>query len=132
MQRHSNTVIEEPSGLLSDAESAMNLVRTDSVFAVHNEPHRHQPFVQTDGRVLHDRAGFRGELTCIMLCAALPTVVLLSEDRLVATATWADDTFRPAAANQVLTAVCRFGEVDNRFLKSAWFRCHELRIAIQE
>jgi hypothetical protein len=53
-QREPNAMIEEPSGLLSDANGPVNLIAADSIFAVHNLPHGRQPLVQADRRILHD------------------------------------------------------------------------------
>ena len=41
-------VIHEPCGLLSDAEITRSLARTDAVLAVHNEPQRSKPLVQSE------------------------------------------------------------------------------------
>lgn len=96
MERKPDAVIEEPRTLLCDPERAVNLVAADTILAVHDQPHGHHPLVETDRRVFHDRASLRGELTRIMLRAALPTVVLREKDDLVTSATWARYAFRPA------------------------------------
>jgi hypothetical protein len=117
MKSETDTMVEKPSRLLSDPKCAMNLITADSVLAANNEPHRHQPFVQSDRRVLHDCAGLTGELAHVMLCAALPAVVLRKEHNLLASATRAGDAIGPASRYEVRTAVVRIGKIEDRFLK---------------
>jgi hypothetical protein len=45
-------VNHEPCRLLSDPESAVNLIGTDAAFAVHNEPNSGQPLIKPDGGIL--------------------------------------------------------------------------------
>src|ERR1035437_4590525 len=61
-----------------------------------------------------------------MLLPAVPAVVLLQEQNVMASATRANDTVRPTARYQVLTAVDRIGEVDDCLLKCVRFGCHDL------
>ena len=56
MQSESNPVNHEPCRLLSDPESAVNLIRTDAAFAVHNEPNSGQPLIKNDGGILKNGA----------------------------------------------------------------------------
>jgi hypothetical protein len=55
-------------------------VAADSVFAVHDLPHRHQPLVQADGGILHHGPDFDGELRSRMVLAAFPTPLVHQED----------------------------------------------------
>jgi len=52
-----------------------------------------------------------------MLAAALPAVVLLLEQNILAAATWTHDAVWPAMRYKVLAAVVEIREVENRFLK---------------
>lgn len=52
----------EPSGLLSDAETAPDFIAADAVLAVGQHPHRREPFVESNGRVFKDRTHFNREL----------------------------------------------------------------------
>ena len=113
-------MIQEPSGLLRDAEIAVNLVAADSVLAIHDHPDRGHPLVQTDGRVLHHGSGLERELRSVVLLAAVPAVVLLKEENVLTTAAWACDAISPAPSDKVLTAVDRITEVQNSFLERLW------------
>src|SRR5712692_8724532 len=46
----------KPRTLLSDAQCTVNLPRTDAVFAIRNHPHRAEPLIQRDRRILKDGA----------------------------------------------------------------------------
>ena len=58
---------------------AGNLVGTDSVFAVRQQPNGGEPLVSGDGRILHDGASLRGELTPWVYALALPLALILEE-----------------------------------------------------
>src|SRR5205807_5671602 len=117
-------VIHEPSGFLSDADSAGYFVGTNSVLAVDHLPHCGQPLVQTKRAILEDGSGLCGELTGIVARAALPAVVLLKERDVLGTAARAFDAVWPAARYDVLTAVFRIGKVYDGFLKCAEYGFH--------
>jgi hypothetical protein len=68
--RVANAVHHEPCRLLGDFESLPNLVARDSVLAVRHHPHGAEPFVETDSRILKDRADLDRELLLAVL--ALP------------------------------------------------------------
>lgn len=59
VQRHANAVIQEPCRFLSDTDVLGYLAGTNSVLAIDNEPQRHKPFVDADGRVFHQGAGLQ-------------------------------------------------------------------------
>ena len=103
------------------ADGAVNFVGTDAVLAVHNLPHGHQPLVQTDRGIFHDGSGLQRELGGVVLLAAVPAVVLLQEQDVLAAAARAGDAIRPAARYQILAAVGGIGEVDDGFLKCLGF-----------
>ena len=124
-----NAVIHEPRGLLGNSDGAVNLVGTDSIFAVHNLPHGHEPFVQAERRVFKDGPGLCGELAVFVARAALPAIVLLKERNALGAATRAFNAIRPAPRYNVFAAVDRIGEVDDGFLKSVEYRLHETIVA---
>ena len=99
----------------------MNLVGTDTVFAIHNHPHRHEPFVQAQRGILKDRARLGCELAEIVLAATLPAVILRLEENLLAAASRAGHTIRPTVRNKVLAAVGRIGEIEDGVLKCGRF-----------
>src|ERR1700677_3408279 len=107
----------------------MNLVTADAVFAVHDKPHRHEPFIESDGRFFHNGSSLRCELASVMGYAALPAIVLWQEHDLVTSAAWADDAIGPATRYQVVSAVVLAGEVNHCFLKGFRFLFHTSRIA---
>ena len=120
-QSKPDAVIEEPSGLLGDADGAMNFVGTDAVFAVHNLPHRREPLVQAERGVFHDGSGLQRELRGAVLLPAVPAVVLLQKQHVLTAAARTGNAVRPSARYEVLPAVDRIGEVDYGFLKAFGF-----------
>src|SRR5579862_2303628 len=100
----------------------MNLPTANAVLAVDDHPHCGKPLVQPDSGVLEDRASLERELPGGVLLAALPTVVLFEEQHILAAAARTHDAFRPASGDEVLAAVFRLGEVENRLLQA--FRFH--------
>src|ERR1039458_378365 len=105
-----DAVIHEPRRFLRDADGAMDFVGTHAVLAVHYLPHRHEPLVQAERRILKDGAGLCGELASIVARAALPAVVLLKERHVGASASRALNALRPAARYNVFEigrASCR-------------------------
>src|ERR1017187_9413438 len=59
----------EPCRLLSDANIAGQLIGADAVLAVRQEPHRREPFLERDGRILENGIQLDG-----ILPTALPTL----------------------------------------------------------
>src|SRR5271168_3691943 len=51
LEGETDAVQHEPRGLLSDLQIAGNLVAADAVLAVHYQPDRHEPLVESDGRL---------------------------------------------------------------------------------
>ena len=94
----------------------MNLPRANTVLAVDRHPHRSQPFVETDWRVLEDRSSLQRELRSGVLLAAVPAIVLLQEQHVLATAARADNAIRPATGHKIFAAVLRIGEVEDGLL----------------
>ena len=112
----------EPCGLLSDAKCPCDFATADTVFAVEDEPHCREPFVQAERRLLEDGSNLDRELPLRMPHAALPAQLILQESELGATAGWAGgDTVRENTRNEIVQAVFRVGKVNDRFFKSPWF-----------
>lgn len=128
LHRQPDALKHEPSGLLSDSKSAMDLVRTDSVFAVGNHPHGGKPLVQTNGGILENSPNLDRELSLRMPSLALPETAGGDEGHFVGTASRADrSAVFPASYRQILQAIVSVREVKNRFLEGGWFgsACHE-------
>ena len=112
-------MVHKLSRLLSDADSTVDFVGANPVLAVHDLPHDHEPFIETQGGVFEDRSRLRGELTKAMLRATLPAIVPGLEQHLGSAATRASDAIGPAVGHQILAAVVRTGKVEDCFLKCA-------------
>jgi len=57
-----NAVQHEPCSLLGYLKCACDLVRTNSVLTVCQQPHCSKPLIETDGRILEDSSDFDAEL----------------------------------------------------------------------
>jgi hypothetical protein len=57
-----------------------------------------------------------------MFLAAVPAVIVLQEQDVIAATTRADNAIGPATGHKVFAAVYRIGEVEDRFLQA--FRFH--------
>ena len=116
----------EPCTLLSDADGPRNLPRTHAVFAIHEQPHCGEPLIQTQRRVLKDRARLQRELTAWMMASALPAIMLLGELNVLAAAVWAFDSIRPASRYKIFAAVLWIGEILDGLLES--LRVHVIKV----
>ena len=121
-------MIQEPCGLLRDSQTTVNFVTADAILAVHNHPHRHEPLIKADGGIFHDRSRLQSELRGVMLRSAVPAVILLQKQNVLAAATRAGEAFGPAPRYQIFTAVNRIGEVEDGGLKGLRFGYHALTI----
>jgi len=74
LHRQSDTVKHEPSGLLRHAKGAANLVRTDAVLRVHDEPDSREPLAQGKRTVVKDRAHLHRKLFFARLAVAHHTL----------------------------------------------------------
>lgn len=115
-QRHSDSVIHEPCRLLGDLQAAGNLPRANAILGVHDQPHCGKPFVETQRGILEDRPCLQRELRGRVLLAAVPAIVLLQEQHVLAATARANDAIRPATGHKILAAVLRIGEVENGLL----------------
>ncbi len=62
MQSGADAMAHEPSGLLSDAKSPVDLVAGNAVLGVHNQPDSRKPLVQSKRGVFKNRAHLGREL----------------------------------------------------------------------
>src|SRR5207237_4690407 len=69
-----NPMQQKPSGFLRDADGAMQLVGTDSVLSVGNQPKRTKPLVETDRRIFHDCPDLDRKLPFGVRVLALPNL----------------------------------------------------------
>jgi hypothetical protein len=81
-ESETNAMVKEPCRLLGNADGAMNFVGTDSVLAVHNLPHRHQPLAQVDWGIFHHSSDLHAELRTVVLAVALPAALCGEENNL--------------------------------------------------
>ena len=112
-----DSVKHEPCALLSEAKSAANLVRTNTILTIRNHPNSDKPLVEGDCRILKDGSHFDRELFASMLSLALPQTARRDESYVFTAASGAFDAMRPAALNHKLEAVVRIGEMLNSFLQ---------------
>src|SRR6266852_3215078 len=120
-----NPLQHEPCRLLRNAHVTRNLVTADTVFAVRKHPRCREPLVQRDRRILVDRSDLDGELALGVMAATLPSTALCIEANLGGSATGTNYTVRPATDSNVVDAVVRIREVDDRFLKALGFMFHD-------
>src|SRR5271155_3587712 len=86
LHREPDAVEHEPSGLLSDAKSAANLIGTDTVFTIRNHPNSDKPLVQANWRILKDSPYLDGKLAVMVDSLALPFVLILKKHHVLAPA----------------------------------------------
>src|SRR6266446_2319685 len=102
----------EPRGFLCHSDCAMNFPRANPVLTVHQHPQRREPFVESDRRVLKDRARLKRELPTLVMTRTLPAVILFRELHVVAATPRASHfAVRPQATNEVVAAIRRISEV---------------------
>ena len=110
----------EPSRLLGDAKSAVNLHAANAVLAVDDHPKGHHPLIQSKRRVLKDGSNLEREL--LLAFVAEPDAARFDKRVPILAATWASHLAgRPAQLNGILEGPLWVGEVNNGLLKS--FRC---------
>lgn len=120
-----DTMQHEPCGFLGDANGPVNLPRTDSVLTVRNHPHRSEPLVETNRRILKDGSDLDAELRFRMASLALPHTARFHERNGFRSASWAHNTVGPSPRNEIVNAVIRIGEILNRLLESLGFLFHK-------
>ncbi len=111
-----NAVHHEPSGLLRDAQSACDFIGTDSVLAIHDEPHRNHPLVHAERGILKDGSDFDGELFLTSL--AEPKSTRRDEGVLRRIAARASHfARRPAQRHRIVESLLRVREKADCFLQ---------------
>ena len=106
----------------------MNLPRANPIFAIHNQPHRGKPFIQTYRRIFKNSSSLESELWRRMLLSAMPTIVFFEEQNILASTARTDHSVGPATSDHIFAAVGWISEVENRFLEGFRFACHASRI----
>lgn len=102
----------EPSGLLSDAKLAGDLIRANPVLIVGNHPHCCEPFIKADGAIFHDGSDFDGELLSRVLATAFEQAGVRQERHHIGATFWAMNfASRPAESDHILKACVRVGEI---------------------
>src|SRR5207248_720378 len=117
LHRQTDSVQHEPSGFLSDAQVAADLVGANAVLAVRNEPHRRKPLVKTERRILKDGSDLDGKLRLRMASLALPVTPRRHKTDILGIAVRAHNAARPAIECKVVQAVVRVREIDDRVLQ---------------
>src|SRR5271157_2146559 len=117
-----DAVKHEPCRLLSDLHIAGDLVTTDTVLAIGDEPSCSEPLIQRDCGVLHDGSNLDGELAFQVMACALPHTARGIEFYFLGAASGAgNNAVRPAPNGQILDAIVGIREVLDGFLQALWF-----------
>src|ERR1700731_1656444 len=72
LHRQADAMQHEPSRFLCDADVFRQLVRTDAIFAVGDQPKSAEPFVDSDGRIFQNRSDLDRKLPLLMRVFAFP------------------------------------------------------------
>jgi hypothetical protein len=115
----------EPSGLLADSSSTVDLITRNAVLTIGHHPHSQEPLIKRDRRIFKDSPSLDAELGMVMAGLALPNAARGHKANVNGTATGASDTFGPATGNQVVKAVIGICKVEDRFLECVRFGCHK-------
>ena len=119
VHRVPKTLQHEPSGLLSNAKIAGDLVGTDSVFAVSKQPHCDQPLVEWNRGVLENRADFNRELLAAI--QAGPHQARLKKRQFFPSAAWTLRAVFPLRLGYCFQARHGVREVLHCFQQTAFF-----------
>ena len=79
MQCEAEPMRHEPCGLLRNTDAASNLAAAHTVLAVHQQPQRGKPLIQTKRGILKNGPSLGGELALRMPSRALPSPLRLKE-----------------------------------------------------
>ena len=123
LKAKANPVEHVPCALLRNLERPVDLPRANAVLHAGLHPNRHQPLVQTEGRIFHDGPDLNGELGLRMTHLALPEATRSDVANVLRPARRADHAVLPfpAMGHKVGNAVVRVVEVDNGLLEGLWF-----------
>src|ERR1019366_8339061 len=114
----------EPCRLLSDSQILGDFATADSVLAVRDQPHRTQPLVQRERRILKDRSELYRELLVALF--ALPPALPFQVVVLFVTASGAGRAVRPTHLSDRINADLLIAEISDNLLKSLRFSVHAL------
>jgi hypothetical protein len=118
LHRLADSMQQEPTRLLCDAQVAGDLTRANAVLAIGDQPDRGEPLVQPDGRILEDGSDLGAELLLRMFGLALPDAAGRQQGDFRAPARRASNlAVRPAHRNCRAQAIVRIREVGDRFVK---------------
>jgi hypothetical protein len=115
-----DAVHHEPCGLLSDADSAGDLVGTDAILAIGNHPNGSKPLVEADWRILENGSNLGGELPLGVDALALPFALIGKESRIGAATGGANDAVGPSQLDHIVKTVLRVGEEKDCLLECLW------------
>lgn len=122
-----NTLEHEPRGFLSDANGAMDFIRTNAVFAIRNHPNCGKPLVQTERRIFENGSDLDAELAFCMGALALP-LLLVGKKRHIGSATSrANNSIGPSAGCQIVKTVISISKVNDcllQCLRGIGLPCH--------
>jgi hypothetical protein len=121
LHRKANSMEHEPSGLLGDAESPVKFPGADPITVAGNHPHRREPFVQAEWRILKYGPDLDGELGQRVTSSALPYPARGDVANVLGAAARTNHhAIRPTARRKVVDAMIGVRKVLNRFDQSAW------------
>src|ERR1041385_3954623 len=101
----------EPSGFLSDAQSAMNFIGANAILAANEQPHCGKPFLKRNRGIFKDGSDLQRKLLLGMVAiAAVHTRFLKVANFFRAAIRAAHFSVRPANRNHELTAVFVVGK----------------------
>ena len=125
LQRQPQPLEHEPARFLSDSGSAGDFVGANAVLAIGKHPHRKQPLVQGDWRVLKDSPDFDRELCFRVPSLTLPDFARSNKGNVLRSTGRTYNPILPTPRREVIDAVHRIGKVDNRLLQGLRFARHE-------
>src|ERR1039458_8509148 len=119
----------KPCGFLGHSQIACQFARANPILAVHYQPQRRKPFVQTERGFLENSSGLEREGWLLVSRVTLPDTGLREESDFLSVATWAADlAIGPAEFYHQLAAVVEVLKVDDGLLKSL-YAFHAVNIA---
>ena len=129
LHRQANPMQHEPSGLLRNANRTAQLVRTDSVFRIGNQPKGGQPLIQRDRRILQNGSDLDGKLLLFVLRLAFPNLARGQKENVFGTTAGAfDNAIRPTNRLQKIERMIVVGKILNciveRLRERDLFRIH--------
>ena len=116
-----DAMVHKPSSLLSDFQSAMEFIGTDSILATDEEPRGAEPLLKGNRGILKNRSSLQREGGSLMARVALPYALFGEPRDLIGAALRAfHNTIRPAQFHHELVAVLEIREPDNCVSEGVW------------